>query len=145
MRNLLLIPLLLLILSGCLTEKRIRRNAHQLTDTTYVTKTVTVTIPKDSAIVRTVTDTTRIFLTERQGRATVTLIRTPTETSAKAVCDTIIREVRVTVPCPPELQIGVNAWWRVAALVLGGLLIISGMSLAMFVAGARYAQRNPKK
>ncbi|MGV3561575.1 hypothetical protein [Larkinella arboricola] len=52
-------------------------------------------IPKDSVILKTRTDTTRLFLTERQGRATVTLIRAPQETTAKAECDTIVKKVPV--------------------------------------------------
>lgn len=141
MKSLLWLALLALLLSGCLTRKKILRKAEQLVDTTYVTKTETIIIPKDSAIVRFRTDTTYVKVVEKQGRATVTVIRTPTETTAKAECDTIYKEVRVTVPCPPQLIVGVNEHWRTAAFILGGLLLVSWIGLVMFILGNRYAHR----
>lgn len=145
MKSILILLITLCSLSSCLTQKKILQKAEQLTDTTYVTKVETITIPKDSVIIRTKTDTSRVLIRERQGRATVTLIRTPVETIAKAECDTIIREVRVTVPCPPQLIIGVNKWWRVAAIALGGLLVMSFMLIVTFLAGVRYTQKQLSK
>jgi hypothetical protein len=144
MKNLMIFASML-SLSGCLTQSKILRKAEKLVDTTYVTKVETVVIPRDSAVLRLRTDTTFVKVIERQGRATVTIIRTPTETTARADCDSIVKYVPVTVPCPPQLQIGVNELWRTAALASGGLLLVSWISLAMFVAGTRFAHRTQTK
>jgi hypothetical protein len=140
-----LIFLSMLCLSGCLTQSKILRKAEKLVDTTYVTKVETVVIPRDSAVLRIRTDTTYVKVIERQGRASVTLIRTPTETTARADCDSIIKYVPVTVPCPPQLIVGVNEHWRTAALGIGGLLLVTWISLVMFVAGNRFAHRTQTK
>ncbi|KAA9357247.1 hypothetical protein [Larkinella humicola] len=140
-----LILCLAVTLPGCLTQKKILRKAETLVDTTYVTQVETVMIPRDSAVVRLTTDTTHVKVIERQGRATVTVIRTPTETTARADCDSIVKEVRVQIPCPPQLIVGVNENWRTAAFVLGALLLLSWVSLVMFVAGSRFAHRTQTK
>lgn len=145
MKNALILLASMLCLSGCLTQSRILRKAEQLVDTTYVTKVETVVIPRDSAVLRIRTDTTFVKVIERQGRASVTLIRTPTETTVRADCDSIIKYVPVTVPCPPQLQIGVNEHWRTAALAMGGLLLVTWLSLVSFVAGNRFAHRTQTK
>lgn len=97
--SLLTIGLYLLLfvgLEGCNKfEIAKRKYTTNVVDTTY--QTITTVVPKDSAVLVTRTDTTRVVLTERQGRATIIYQRDPKVTTIRAVCDTVVVEKRVPV------------------------------------------------
>jgi hypothetical protein len=88
------VPLTLLLLSSCTTFKAAKRKfMSTVSDTTYTT--VTTTVPRDSAVLRIITDTTTVVHEVRQGRARIIYQRTPQTTLIKADCDSVIVEKKV--------------------------------------------------
>ncbi|RIV23625.1 LytTR family transcriptional regulator [Fibrisoma montanum] len=143
--------LILLLLSSCTSfEKAFRKYGRTVNDTTYTT--VQLTVPKDSSILVVKTDTTRIVERVRQGRATVTIIREPTNTTVLAECDTVVVEKRVPGVIRTQLW-GVDPKfekqakrWRTAFLILAGLVIAvlaAVWFLKRFTVGVQVQRRNP--
>lgn len=113
MKSILLFFLLLtliLLAFGCSNRRLLRKLA---TDTVTVRQMVTVTVPKDSAVLRLVTDTTTVVREVRQGRATVRIVREPTYTTVYANCDSvqITKEAIAKVP-RNNIMVGVNKWYK---------------------------------
>ena len=105
---------LLATLAGCTTLKKCEKKfSRVLTDTVTVKKEVVVTIPRDSAIIRITTDTTRIVRQITQGRATVRIVREPHFTTVYASCDSarIVKEAILKVP-KNTIIMGVNTFWK---------------------------------
>lgn len=112
-----------LLLSSC-SQRRLLRKLQ--TDTVTVRQMVTVTVPKDSAVLRIVTDTTTVIKEIRQGRATVRIVREPTYTTVYATCDSvkITKEAIAKVP-RNTIIVGVSRWYKTGfwiVLLLFGLL-----------------------
>lgn len=131
----LIIYLLLSSLSlSCVTLRKCEQKfgRGQVTDTTYTT--VPITVPRDSAVLVTKTqmhfDTThtRIVEVSKQGRATVTIIREPVNTTVLANCDSVVIEKKVPVAVTTR-QFGVSPWWKWGALASGGLLLLAAGSV----------------
>lgn len=134
MKALPLLLLLLFLLSGCMTfQKAQRRYATTEVDTVY--HTVTTVVPRDSAVLRLVTDTTTVIREIRQGRAQIIYERNPRTTTIKANCDSVFIEKKVPVyitkqvwgvdPKWKEQAEDAERWatrWRTAFFVLLGLL-----------------------
>lgn len=101
MHRFLLIALVVL-LSGCASfyDRAKGRFQRTYTDTTY--QRIVLTVPKDSAVLRVKTDTTRIIETFRQGRATATIIREPMFTTVIANCDEVKKDTTVVVKTVSE-------------------------------------------
>ena len=98
-------------------------------DTTRHTIRDTVTVPRDSAVLVVHTDSTRIVRHYTRGKATVTIIREPTNTTVLANCEstTIIRELKIP-PANQNNTWGVATWykwafWMAVAMVLVLLLV----------------------
>lgn len=125
-----LIAIILLLIgftSSCTTFQRVKRKfGHMATETRTVTVMDTLTVPKDSVVLRTKTlyDTSTVYLTERQGRATVIYQRGPRETTVRAICDTLTVIKEVKAECPPVVNFGVDPRWKWAAIAAGGLLAV---------------------
>ncbi|GAB2571781.1 hypothetical protein [Spirosoma areae] len=86
----------MLLLQGCMTfQKAQRKFATNVADTTFTT--ITTVVPKDSAVLRIVTDTTTVVHEIRQGRAKIIYQRDPKMTIIKAECDSVVIEKRVPV------------------------------------------------
>lgn len=135
MKSILLFFLLLIIILlafGC-SQRRLLRKLS--TDTVTVRQLVTVTVPKDSAILRLITDTTTVVREVRQGRATVRIVREPHFTTVYANCDSvkIIKEAVAKVP-RNNIIVGVNKWYKrgfFSLLILLGILCM-GIWLSRF-------------
>lgn len=114
---------ILLLLSSCSRSRLLRKLA---TDTVTVRQMVTVTVPRDSAVLRLVTDTTTVIREIRQGRATVRIVREPHFTTVYATCDSvrISKEAIAKVP-RNTIIVGVNRWYKTGfwvAFLLFGIL-----------------------
>lgn len=103
-----------------------RKYAKDVIDTTYTT--ITTTIPRDSVRLVVRTDTTHIIERVRQGRATVTIIREPKNTTVIANCDSVTKPQKVMVKTVRQVW-GVDPrfrdqakTWRTVAFVLIGLI-----------------------
>lgn len=113
--------LLLGNLSGCMTLKKAERKyATNVVDTTFTT--ITTVIPRDSAVTVVKTDTTYLKQIIRQGRATVTIIREPTNTTVIANCDSLSQSKRFPVQTVKQIW-GVSPNYKTATHVLIGLVI----------------------
>ena len=130
-----IVCLLLLAVCSCVTlrkcEEKFSRSA--VTDTLYMT--VSRTVPRDSTILVTKTNvhfdtiTTRIVEISKQGRATVTLIREPVNTTVLAECDSVVVVQRVPYQVDVIRTFGVSPWWKWAGIVSGGLLLLALITL----------------
>lgn len=121
-----LILCLLASIASCTTLKKCERKfAKTITDTVTIKKQIVVTIPKDSSVLRIITDTTTLIREVRQGRATVRIVREPTYTTVYASCDSarIVKEATLRMP-KNTIQIGVNKNWKYAFFVALGLLLL---------------------
>ena len=94
-------------------------------DTTRHTIRDTITIPRDSAVLVLKTDTTRVIEHFTRGKATVTIIRQPTNTTVLANCEstTIIREVKLPSAIINNTW-GVAAWYKWAFWMLAGMVLV---------------------
>lgn len=119
--------------SSCMTfQKAQRRYATNVADTIFTT--VITTVPRDSVRLVVKTDTTRIIERMRQGRATVTIIREPTNTTVLADCDSLTRSQQVATRIitqkwgvDPAYKVTSDRW-RTVALTLIALALV-GTSL----------------
>lgn len=126
--------LLVLALSQCISYKRCAEKYNLTTvDTTYVTRADTVKVPADSAVFVTRTDTTYLTQIVRQGRAVVTMQRTPKTTYVKADClpTYIVREIKVPVAIKPTFE-KPQTGWRTAFFVALGAAIMGWGYFAVF-------------
>lgn len=133
--NLMLLATIALLFSSCtsLYERAKARYMHQSTDTTF--STVTASVPAET--LRTVfrTDTTHFIREIRQGRATVTIIREPTNTTVIANCDSASTSKRVATQIQKEEwseDSKYKRWLIIALLVSAGLL---GLLLMLILIG----------
>lgn len=119
---------LLILLAGCSLKRYERKFAKTVVDTVTVRQQVVFNVPKDSAILRIVTDTTHIIREVRQGRATVRIIREPTFTTVFATCDSlrIAKEAIAKIP-QKVVQFGVPKFYQYGFYVL---LVILGILTA---------------
>lgn len=136
MKNLLIfITIVFLTSGGCSLRRYERRHARTATDTVTVRQTVVFNVPKDSAVLRVVTDTTRIIKEVRQGRATVRIVREPTYTTIYATCDSmrIAKEAIAKIP-QRVVSFGVPKSYKIGFYTLLILLIalIAGIYLSRF-------------
>ena len=133
MRRLTYFAFLALGLNSCVTLKRCERKFSQtLTDTVRVEKQVTLSIPKDSAIVRIITDTSTVIREIRQGRATVRIVREPTYTTVYAKCDSATIAQKILLKAPKNnIIMGVSKWYRLGFWISLGLLVV--FTLAFFI------------
>lgn len=136
--------LLGLALNGCRPyEVAKRKYATDVVDTTFTN--IVTTIPRDSVVKVIHNDTLRV--TERhvervkQGRATVTIIREPTNTTVIANCDSVRKEQKVVTKTVRQVW-GVDPrfrdqarTWRTVAFVLIGLI---GVGVVAYVLTYRY-------
>ena len=101
-------------LMSCMTYNRaLRKFAHVVTDTVEVRKIVTVTVPRDSAVLRLLTDTTHIVREAQQGRATVRIVREPTYTTVYATCDSAKMAQEIVAKMPRQsVYWGVSLWYK---------------------------------
>ena len=128
-----------LCLTQCATYKRCQEKFATTTrDTVLVT--IPVTVPRDSVVTTFVTDTTYLRIEERQGRARVTVERTPKETRVKAECDTVTIYKKVPVATTIN-RWGVDPWYKKAAWTFG-LLWLATMLFLLF---AHYFKLNVEK
>lgn len=90
-----------------------RRYATVSYDTVAYTVKVPVIVPHDSVITIFKTDTTYLTKEKRQGRARITIVRTPQKTTVRADCDStiIIKEKIVNIPTQ-SVHWGVNKWYK---------------------------------
>jgi hypothetical protein len=107
-----------------------RRYATIHADTVTVTKQVTLMIPKDSAVLRIITDTTHVVSEARQGRATVRIVREPRYTTVYAQCDSaaIVRNVEAKF-AQQQNHWGVSRWYKRAFWVATGSAIALTITL----------------
>lgn len=129
MKNLVFI-LAPLLFTSCATFKRCERKfGNTVTDTVTVVTPVTVHVPKDSAVLRVVTDTATLIREVRQGRATVRIIREPTYTTVYAKCDSVAITKNAIAKIPQKIvKVGVSRFYRYgffALLILLGVLGIA--------------------
>lgn len=126
--TLMLIGVILLLvgtLSGCMTYEKARlRYSTDKIDTTF--QTVTTRIHGDTIYRVFKTDTTRYVEKVKQGRATVTIIREPTNTTIIANCDSISKSQKVPLKIvtqkwgvDPRFERQANTWKTVAFLLMG--------------------------
>ena len=130
--TLLLIGMVALCCVGCTTfEKAKRKYATNVTDTTFTT--VRTVVPKDSAVLRIVTDTTTVVHEIRQGRARIIFQRDPKTTVIKAECDSVVVEKKVPVYITKQVwgvdpaykdraDTRLNVIWGLLALLLAAIL-----------------------
>lgn len=106
-----------------------QRYATTHVDTVLVTKQVTLTIPRDSAVLRLTTDTTHAVSQARQGRATVRIVREPHYTTIYAHCDSasITKAVVAKIP-QQQVSWGVNKWYK------RGFYLFIGTTIALAIA-----------
>jgi hypothetical protein len=134
--GLLLIALLigLLFTTSCASlysRAKARYGTTTIADTTYTR--ITLTVPRDSVILKVRTDTTHLIERTRQGRATVTIIREPTYTTIRADCDSARRDTVVATRIITE-RWGVDpayqeraTKWKTAFWVAIGLLLMAAL------------------
>lgn len=132
MKSVLLFFLLLIIVLlafGCSNRRLLRKLA---TDTVTVRQKVTFTVPKDSAVLRIITDTTTVVREIRQGRATVRIVREPTYTTVYANCDSvkITKEAIAKVPRNTIIA-GVHRWYKIGFWIV--LLLFGILSTAIWL------------
>lgn len=115
---LLLALALLLGLGGCVTYQKCLTKFGQasVTDTTYIQEMLTMTVPRDSVSTSFKTDTTHYVETVRQGRATLTIIREPVNTTVLAECrDSVLTQiVERPVLVKTTTETGVAPWYKIA-------------------------------
>lgn len=125
------------LLEGCTTfEKAQRKYSTNVVDTTFSTyKTV---VPRDSAVLRLVTDTNTVIHEIREGRTRIIYQRNPKMTVIKAECDSVVIEKRVPVYIEKQVW-GVDPAYKdkaesrlITIWILGGLLV-AGLLLYIFV------------
>ncbi|KAB7728123.1 hypothetical protein F5984_20470 [Rudanella paleaurantiibacter] len=122
-------------LGGCMTFEKARRR-YSTTEIDTVYQTISTVVPRDSAVLRVVTDTTTVVREIRQGRARIIYERNPRTTTIKANCDSVFIEKKVPVvitkqvwgidPKWKERAEDAELWvsrWRTAAFVLLGLIL----------------------
>lgn len=95
-------------------------------DTTRHTIRDTVTVPRDSVVLVLKTDTTRVIEHFTQGKATVTIIREPTNTTVLANCEstTIIREIKLPPTAITDNTWGVANWYKWAFWMVAGMVLV---------------------
>jgi hypothetical protein len=111
-------------------------------DTTF--STITTTIPRDSVVVKFKTDTTRYIEKTRQGRATVTIIREPTNTTVIANCDSLSKSQQVATSIENQ-KWGVDPAyqkWRYISFGLIGLFALFFLLLIALIVGVKFFTRN---
>jgi hypothetical protein len=118
-----------LCLTQCATYKRCTEKFATVTRDT-VTLTVPVLVPRDSVALRLVTDTTYYYKEVQQGRARLTVERTPQETRIKADCDTVTIYKKIPVGTTTN-QWGVSPIYKKAAWGFG-LLWLATMLFLLF-------------
>lgn len=119
--TILVYALLFFELTGCMSfRKAERRYATSVIDTTYTV--VKKVVPKDSVILRLVTDTSTVIREIRQGRATIIYRRNPRQTSVQANCDSIVVEKKVPVYITKQVW-GVSPNYKTATHLLIGIVI----------------------
>ena len=124
-----LLLVLVLLAFGCSN----RRLLHKLTtDTVTVRQVLTVTVPRDSAVLRLITDTTTVVREIRQGRATVRIVRQPHFTTVYANCDSlkITKEAIAKLP-HNTILVGVNKWYKTGFWIV--LLLFGILSTAIWL------------
>lgn len=135
--------ILLLGAQSCasLYERAQLRFMKTVPDTTFTR--VTTTIPRDSVVTVVKTDTTHYIERVKQGRATVTIIREPTNTTVIANCDSLSKVQQVPTRIEKQ-EWGVDPAyqqkaqrWQTIALVLIGLFVL----LILLVIGLFFAYR----
>lgn len=110
-------------LSGCMTfQKAKSRYATTITDTTF--SHVTLTVPHDSVVHVMKNDTVHERRIERytQGRATLTIIREPTNTTVLADCAEARKDTLVATHVDNN-QWGVSKHYETATKVLGFIVL----------------------
>lgn len=127
-----LFALLFAPLSGCVNGYELARlrYAHQVADTTF--QTITTTIPRDSVVTSFKTDTTHYFETVKQGRATLTIIREPTNTTVIANCDSLTKSQKVPTRIETQ-EWGTDPKYETQTRILLAVVIGLGMVVAFFV------------
>lgn len=127
MKKILFALLITSLATSCASYKRCQQKfATTVTDSIKVQVPVTFTVPRDSVVTTFVTDTVTFERIVQQGRARLTIKRTPEITSVRADCDTvtIIKTVPVKVP-GPRVVFGVAPWYKKALLWMSGLATLS--------------------
>jgi uncharacterized protein YpmS len=131
-------------MNGCASAYELAkaRFAHEVADTTFTT--ITTTVPSESVVTTFVTDTTHYIEKLRQGRATVTIIREPTNTTIIANCDSLSKSQQVATRIENQ-QWGVdpsNQKWKWIAFGLIGFFALLLVLIACAVVGVRFFSRN---
>ncbi|GAB3958169.1 hypothetical protein GCM10028805_51980 [Spirosoma harenae] len=127
-----------LLFSSCtsLYDRAKARYAKEDTDTTY--STVTATVPAETVTHVFRTDTTHYIERVKQGRATVTIVREPTNTTVIAECDSASVSQRIatqiknqTWGVDPKYQ---RRYWIAIAVAAGLFLLFLFLIAGGFVA-----------
>lgn len=114
-------------LTGCSTFKQCEEKfiTRTIQDTTEIHQVVSVVVPRDSIILITKTDTTHYIHSERQGRATVTIIREPINTTVIAECDSVHSQTVIQTNVPTtSYTVGIAPWYKWAFWSASALLAI---------------------
>lgn len=130
-----------LLLSACQNPYEIakRKYATDVVDTTYTN--IITTIPRDSVIkvfkTEFKSDTVRVIEKVRQGRASVTIIREPTNTTVIANCDSVSKSQKVITKIvkqqwgvDPKYKQRASTWQTVAIVFIG--LFVAGIAVWYF-------------
>lgn len=123
---------LLILLAGCSLKRYERKFAKTVMDTVTVRQQVVFNVPKDSAVLRIVTDTTHFIKEVRQGRATVRIVREPTYTTVFATCDSmrIVKEAIAKIP-QKVVYFGVPKFYKFGFYAL--LLVLGLLATAIWL------------
>lgn len=123
---LLIAVLIAMLLNSCVTYKACKTKfGSNYTDTTYVTKQVIVSVPKDSINTVYRNDTNFVKVVET-ARTILKIQKEPTYTYITCQSKEIIKTLTVKAPCPPVPQNwGVSPYYRTGVFVLSGALLLA--------------------
>lgn len=126
----LLFALLTFGLAGCATFSRCKTKfGNTFTDTVRVQETVRLTVPRDSAVLSLVNDTTTVVREVVNHRARVIVEKTRDVIHVRAICDTVFMEKIVEIKTPTVQNWGVSPGWRTASYALAGALLLATVLL----------------
>lgn len=130
MKSPIFFALLTVGLAGCATFNRCKTKfGGTFTDTVRVQQTVRLTLPRDSAVISLVNDTTTVIREVTSHRARVIVQKTRDVIHVRAVCDTVFLEKTVEVKTPTVQNWGVSPNWKYATYGLGGAVLLAFLLL----------------
>ncbi|MDI9870588.1 hypothetical protein [Flectobacillus roseus] len=126
----LLILIALIVTQSCVTFQKCQDKFGKTTvgDTVTITKTVTLSVPKDSIVTTYQNDTVTFYKEIQQGRARLIIEKTPIYTTIKADCDSVQKTTQVQIKYVP-----IKNTWGVKPIYKTGFLVLLGVVLFLLL------------